>query len=191
VKVVPPVPPNGTVTAVPFQTPLEIVPTVDSDASAVTVVVTIVPAVGNVMFVGAVTVMTVANAPENVNDPASETALPPIDATVVASDAPGLVTSPVSAGNCAAKIVPVNCPAGRAVRFAPDSDEKNVPVNVNCGFTLEAAVRRPLLSTVNVACCVADPYVLGVTVVFASVVASDPPGVVTSPVRMGKFAAGN
>ena len=58
-----------------------------------------VPVVGNVTDVFAVVVSVVVNAPDVVNEPPSETALPPMLPTVVARDPAVLVISPVWAGS--------------------------------------------------------------------------------------------
>ena len=92
-------PPFATAMAVPFQTPVVIVPMLTKLESVVTAVLTNVPDVGSVTLVVPVVAKVKANAPEVVSAPAKLTALPPILPTVVANDPPVFVTSPVSAGN--------------------------------------------------------------------------------------------
>ena len=69
----------------------------ENDATVLAVVAN-VPDVGKVTLVSAVVVNVNPNAPDVVNAPASETALPPILPTVVAKEPAVFVTSPVSAG---------------------------------------------------------------------------------------------
>ncbi len=59
------------------------------------------------------------------------------------------------------------------------------------GTFAAAAVMRPLPSTVNEGIELAPPNAPTLALTVASVVASEPPGVVISPVRAGKFAAGS
>ena len=109
---------------VPFQTPVPSVPTEVREERVVTVELTRVPPEGSVMLVAPPMVKVRPPVPVSVKADPSATAFPPIFPTVVASDPPVFVTSPVMAGNCAAAKAPVKAVVGTPVRLAPLREEK-------------------------------------------------------------------